>query len=435
MNAVLPKVLQHLQQGAGGQTDGQLLARFVAVRDEDAFAVLVHRHGPMVLGVCRRVLRNEHDAEDAFQASFLVLARKAAAVANRDSVGCYLYAVAYHTALEAARANARRRARERQVEEMPHPKVAPVEAQDWRALLDREVSRLSEKYRTALVLCDLGGRPQRQAATLLGVSLSTLSSRLTRARTLLAKRLSARGLVVSCGGLTMAFAVDLAAAQVSAAQASSTARVAALVVAGQLAGETTAPVLLMKGVMQAMLMKKVRLTVCAILVTAALGAFGLASRPGGEVQAQEASPPEGRAGAKAAGDLAALRRENEDLRGTVRVLLKEIRTLQQSLESARTQPAAGKIITNERNFDILGRIERNDLTGAEVILTPTDGFLRLTPEQKDGGAEHEAEAALKALREARDPEARRRAAEALWRATQRVREQVNPGSTLQKKGA
>jgi hypothetical protein len=221
----------------------------------------------------------------------------------------------------------------------------------------------------------------------------------------------------------------------SAAQASSTARVAALVAAGQLAGETTAPVLLMKGVMQAMLIKKVRLTGCAILVTAALGAFGLASRPGGEVQAQEASQTEARAGGKGASDLAALRRENEDLRGTVRVLLKEIRTLQQSLESARAGPAAGKIITNEKNFDLINRIQRDDLTQTEVILTPTDGMVRLRPDQKEWGAEHEAEAALKALREARDPEARRRAAEALWRATQRVREQVNPGTTPQKKGA
>jgi RNA polymerase sigma factor (sigma-70 family) len=430
MKAVLPKVLQHLQQAAGGQTDGQLLARFVAGHDEDAFAALVRRHGPMVLGVCRRVLRNVHDAEDAFQASFLVLARKAAAVANRDSVGCYLYAVAYHTALEAARANARRRARERQVDEMPHPEVAPVELQDWRALLDREVSRLSEKYRTALVLCDLGGRPQRQAATLLGVSLSTLSSRLTRARSLLAKRLSARGLVVSCGGLAMTLATDLAAAQVSAAQANSTARVAALVAAGQLVGESTAPVLLMKGVMQAMLMKKVRLTVCVILVTAALGAFGLASRPGGEAFAQEASQPEGRVGSKAPSDMAALRRENEDLRGTVRVLLKEIRTLQQSLENARAMRGDRKLTAEKLYTDLADEAKLRDIFLQNVL----DAELQ-QKDQKGDGAVREVEAALKALREARDPEARRRAAQALERASQRVREQVNPGSSPQKKGA
>src|SRR5215470_11999689 len=131
----LRKVLQHLQQ-LGGLTDGQLLGRFVADQDEASFADLVRRHGPMVLGVCRRVLRDSHDAEDAFQATFFLLARKAASVAKRESVGCWLHQVAYHTALEASAMNARRRARERPVRDLPHPPVAPPEAQDWRTLLD-----------------------------------------------------------------------------------------------------------------------------------------------------------------------------------------------------------------------------------------------------------------------------------------------------------
>src|SRR5271166_3359922 len=102
MRTGLPKVLEQLEEAAGGLTDGQLLARFVAARDEPAFAALLRRHGPMVLGVCRRVLRDYHDAEDAFQATFLILARRAVSVAKRASVGCYLYAVAYRAALEAA---------------------------------------------------------------------------------------------------------------------------------------------------------------------------------------------------------------------------------------------------------------------------------------------------------------------------------------------
>src|SRR5258708_26429559 len=133
-----PHVLEQLQQAGGGLTDGQLLARFVAARDEASFAAVLRRHGPMVLGVCRRVLQNAHDAEDAFQATFLVLARRAAAVVKRESVGCYLYAVAYHTALEAGRARARRRVREKQVKNMPDPEAAPAEAPDWLPLLDYE---------------------------------------------------------------------------------------------------------------------------------------------------------------------------------------------------------------------------------------------------------------------------------------------------------
>src|SRR5260370_10555968 len=154
MTTRLPKVLEQVQEPGDGLTDDQLLARFVAARDEASFAALLRRHGPMVLGVCRRVVRDAHDAEDAFQATFLILARKAAAVVKRDSVGSYLYAVAYHTALEAARANARRRGREKPMHTLPHPEAPRVDpagaATDWRPLLDPEVNRLSDKCPAAL---------------------------------------------------------------------------------------------------------------------------------------------------------------------------------------------------------------------------------------------------------------------------------------------
>jgi RND family efflux transporter MFP subunit len=245
----------------------------------------------MVLGVCRRLVRDAHDAEDAFQATFLILARKAAAVVKRDSVGSYLYAVAYHTALEAARANARRRAREKPMRDVEHPEAARVDptaaTTDWRPLLDRELNRLSEKCRAALVLCDLEGMPQRRAASHLGVSLSTLSSRLTRARTLLAKRLTARGLTLSAGALAVALAAESVSAQVPALLETSTARVALLIAAGQMAAVPTPAAALMKGVMKAMLMRKLRLVVAALMVAMVLGAVGFACRPANEAVAQD----------------------------------------------------------------------------------------------------------------------------------------------------
>src|SRR5262249_31376838 len=158
------------------------LERFVARRDEAAFEALVRRHGPMVLGVCRRVLRNEADAEDAFQATFLVLVKKARSVVPRALVGSWLYGVAHNTARKAKAMNSKRRAKERLAGAAPRP-AAPAEAcRQLHARLDEELSRLPDKYRAPVVLCDLEGKSYKEAARLLGWPQGTLSGRLTRAR-------------------------------------------------------------------------------------------------------------------------------------------------------------------------------------------------------------------------------------------------------------
>jgi RNA polymerase sigma factor (sigma-70 family) len=211
-------VLEHLRRVAllrdgAGLTDGELLEAFVVQGDGAYLEALVRRHGPMVLGVCRRLLHNEHDAEDAFQAAFLVLVRRAGSIVPREQVGNWLYGVAHRTALEARRAAARRRAREKQVSAMPHPLVEPEEVwQELRPLVDEELSRLPEKYRSAVVLCDLGGRTRKEAARQLGLPEGTVSGRLTVARQLLAKRLARRGVTLSCGTLAAALAHGSAAA-------------------------------------------------------------------------------------------------------------------------------------------------------------------------------------------------------------------------------
>src|SRR5438128_3423472 len=139
-----------------GLTDGQLLASYVRSRQEAAFAALVYRHGPMVWGVCRRVLRSHQDTEDAFQASFLVLVRKAAGVVPREMVANWLYGVAHQTALKARATTAKRGTREKQVTIMPEPAVEQQGPWDnLQPLLDQELTRLPDKYRAVIVLCDL----------------------------------------------------------------------------------------------------------------------------------------------------------------------------------------------------------------------------------------------------------------------------------------
>jgi RNA polymerase sigma factor (sigma-70 family) len=265
-----------LSQEAEGVTDGQLLKRFLEGRDESAFEALVLRHGPMVLGVCRRVLGNADDAEDAFQAVFLVLVRKAGAIARAELLGNWLYGVAYRTALEAKARAARRRAREKQVKDMPHPAVVPAaDRAELAALLDQELNRLPDKYRVPVVLCDLEGGSRKDVARQLGLPEGTLSSRLATARQLLAKRLARRGLTVSGGALPAALLENAAAACLPTALVRSTVNAAAGVAAGL--AVTTAVVSarvvgLVKGVMRAMALQKIK--VMTVVLVALLVAGG-----------------------------------------------------------------------------------------------------------------------------------------------------------------
>jgi len=249
-------------------TDGQLLECFLGRRDEAAFEALVRRHGPMVLGVCRRVLHNQHDAEDAFQATFLVLVRKAASIVPRELVGNWLYGVAHRTALAAKVANARRRLKERLVRDMPRPEaLAEATEQDWLPLLDQELSRLPDKYRVPVVLCELEGRARKEVARQLRLAEGTLSSRLATARKLLAQRLARHGIALSCGVLAAALAPNGASACVPTPLAASTVKAATLVAAGKAAGAVSAPVAaLTEGVLKAMFLTKLKIVTALLLL-------------------------------------------------------------------------------------------------------------------------------------------------------------------------
>jgi len=175
------------------QPDGQLLEQILAGRGEAAFEAVLRRHGPMVYRVCRRILHGEQDAEDAFQATFLVLARQARAVRKRESLAGWLHGVARRVALRAKAAAA---ARDRHERRAGAPEAAPAEDVSWseaRALLDAELAQLPEKWRLPLILCYLEGRTQDEAAGQIGWSQRTLRRRLDEAREALGRRLARRG--------------------------------------------------------------------------------------------------------------------------------------------------------------------------------------------------------------------------------------------------
>jgi RNA polymerase sigma factor (sigma-70 family) len=264
-----------LRQEGAGETDGQLLSSFLDRQDEAAFEAIVRRHGPMVFGVCRRLVGTHHDAEDAFQATFLVLARKAASVRPRERLANWLHGVALRTALKAKTMKAKRRGREQQVPQMPEPEAASQDQwRDLQPLLDQELHGLPENYRLPIVLCDLEGKTIKEATRQLGWPQGTLAGRLARGRKLLAKRLANRGVVLSAGLLATVVAQQAPAA-VPAALMSATVQAAARLAAGQavVAGVVPARVaLLTEGVLKAMLLTKLK----SVMVTVALvGTLGL----------------------------------------------------------------------------------------------------------------------------------------------------------------
>jgi RNA polymerase sigma factor (sigma-70 family) len=258
--------------GALARTDRQLLDDFFARRDEAAFAALVARHGAMVLRVCRRALKHEQDAEDAFQATFLILARKSATIRKPEALAEWLHGVAYRTALEVKRSAARRRGKEARLWNLMKKAAVSPAWDDVQGVLDEEIERLREPYRAAFVLCVLEGRSRPEVAAALGVKEGTVSSRLGRARQLLQQRLAGRG--IQLAGVLAAMSVMETAGQavVSAALMQSTIRFGLLAAAGQPAAGVipTHIAALAAGVTRAMFMTQAK---TAVTVLFAVGLF------------------------------------------------------------------------------------------------------------------------------------------------------------------
>jgi RNA polymerase sigma factor (sigma-70 family) len=274
------RVVQYLRRTAlredgAGLTDSELLERYVARRDEAAFEALIRRHGPMVLGVCRRILRNQADAEDAFQATFLVFVRKAASIRSRSTVSNWLYGVAHNTALQSKAMERRRHVKEREAGTVPRDEARAEVWQELQTLLDAELSSLPEKYRAPIVLCDLEGKTIKAAARILGWPQGTVATRLTRGRARLARQLTKHGLTLSGGVIATALAQESVLANLPSAPLVSMTKAASLFAAkGQYmaAGVVSAKVAaLTDGVMKTMLLAKLRFGVSLVLALAFIG--------------------------------------------------------------------------------------------------------------------------------------------------------------------
>jgi RNA polymerase sigma factor (sigma-70 family) len=260
-------------------SDGRLLQRFVARRDETAFADLLYRHAPMVLGVCRRALGDSPDAEDAFQATFLVLLHKAGSIQRQESVASWLYGVATRVARQARLSAARRRSHERQSPVIPTAEESgALEWRDVRPLLDEELERLPEKYRAPLVLCYLEGKTHEEAAQQLGWPNGTVCGRLARGRDLLRGRLVRRGVTLSAPAVAAALAAEATAALSTALFHSTSTAVTLFAAGGAMASGALSAhaVALAEGALSAMFVHRLKNVLLLALALAFIGTAGAA---------------------------------------------------------------------------------------------------------------------------------------------------------------
>jgi RNA polymerase sigma factor (sigma-70 family) len=297
-------LIRHLQglaaRAAQHRTDRQLLDDFAARRDERAFTTLVERHGPMVLRVCRRVLRHEQDAEDAFQATFLVLARNISSIRRREALASWLHGVAYRTAMKARRSAARRRTHEARLRERTPPAAPSPTWDDVQAVLDEEIRRLPESFRSAFVHCVLDGKTVPAAAAELGVKEGTLSWRLAQARQRLRQRLVRRGIQLTALLAALSVAEGAGRGALPAALVPVTVRFGLLVAAGEPAAGVipTHVAAWAAGVTRAMFLTRARIAVAVLLAVALVvtGAGVLAHRAlaAGEQPSESPKPEVGK---------------------------------------------------------------------------------------------------------------------------------------------
>ncbi|MFO0811955.1 MAG: sigma-70 family RNA polymerase sigma factor [Gemmatales bacterium] len=274
----LSDVVQHfvgaaIQNEEACPSDGRLLIEYLESRDNALLAILVRRHSSMVWNVCRRVLRTHHDAEDAFQATFLVLVRKAGSISPPELLGNWLYGVAYQTALKARATTAKRHARESQGMAIPEP--GTIKQDPWDEvlpLLDQVLRKLPDKYRAAIVLCDLEEKTRKEVAQQLGVPEGTVAARLARARALLAKRIARYGVKLNSSTLAALMAAHAVSAAPSSALVSSTIHATVQVASSRhIVSQASVQSILASRVLRAMMFTKYQSRITAMLLLIVLG--------------------------------------------------------------------------------------------------------------------------------------------------------------------
>jgi len=330
-----------------GLTDADLWERYVQERDDAAFETLVRKHGPMVLGVCRRILRNEQDAEDAFQATFLVLVRKAASLRSPHTIANWLHGVARRTALEARSSASKRRAKEAAL--LPRSVMPDDPLDDLRLVLDRELGQLAEKYRIAVVLCDLEGKTRKEVARQLGWAEGTVASRLARGRGMLAKRLARRGFA---GAVVTAALADRAAPAcvpsalvVSTVTAASFSAARAAAAKGVLSGTVAA---LTEGVLKSMMLTKLKSAIAVSLV------IGIVTLSGGAlISRSRATEP---AGVPTDGQEQE-QANRDDLHDRVLELKRQLQQMQWKIARLEQETLAGHDERNQRDAFLANRLK------------------------------------------------------------------------------
>jgi RNA polymerase sigma factor (sigma-70 family) len=296
----LPDILHQLRRladpdGAEPLSDARLLRLFIGQRSEDAFTAIVRRHGPLVLRTCRQLLTNTHDADDAFQATFLVLARKAEAIGRGDLLAGWLYGVAHRIAVRVRVQTARRQVREQPLFDVAAATTSPEPGgRELWDVLHEEVVRLPAKYRQPVVLCYLESKTLEEAARLLDWPKGTVSGRLARARDLLQRRLIRRGVAVpAAGGVAVLVGTgSLTAAVPGELMRHSVKAALAFAAAAPAAGVISPPVLsLAEGVLQTMFVTKLKIIVAAVLIAAVVVTVGAGLTAAGLRDGREAVKP------------------------------------------------------------------------------------------------------------------------------------------------